>query len=69
MKNIYMLLINLFQVYVEDNLPSQVCKGCMDQVNNFSNFKLQCEKSYETLKQYWIKQEDNNTEEVKLLTM
>ena len=67
MESIFLALINLLQVYADDNLPSQVCKGCMDEVNNFSNFKVQCENSYAKLKHCLIQQqEDHDTKEVNI---
>jgi hypothetical protein len=41
-----------FQLYADDGLPGQVCQRCTRLVNLSYNFKLQCESSDATLRQY-----------------
>ena len=42
----------MFQIHIGDNLPSQVCQQCVEQVNSFFIFKLQCENSDTLLNEY-----------------
>jgi hypothetical protein len=41
-----------FQLCADDGLPSQVCLRCSQLVNLSYEFKLQCESSDATLRQY-----------------
>jgi len=40
------------KVFVGDGLPAQVCERCVHQVNESFTFKLQCERSDATLRQF-----------------
>ncbi|XP_033608040.1 zinc finger protein 2 isoform X3 [Cryptotermes secundus] len=42
----------LFVMFAGDGLPSQVCERCIHRVNESFNFKLQCESSDATLRQF-----------------
>ncbi|KAJ9599466.1 hypothetical protein L9F63_010053 [Diploptera punctata] len=42
----------VIKMFAGDNLPSQVCQQCIQQVNSSYNFKLQCESSDIALHQY-----------------
>jgi hypothetical protein len=52
--NILSLWYDLFvlQLHAGDGLPAQVCQQCVHEVNNSYNFRLQCESSDFTLRQY-----------------
>jgi len=39
-------------MFAGDGLPAQVCERCVHQVNESFNFKLQCESSDATLRQF-----------------
>jgi hypothetical protein len=39
-------------MFAGDGLPSQVCERCVHRVNESFNFKLQCEGSDATLRQF-----------------
>ncbi|XP_023701959.1 zinc finger protein OZF [Cryptotermes secundus] len=45
-----------------DGLPSQVCQQCAQQVNASYDFKLRCESSDATLRQYLSKMQTNHKE-------
>ncbi|XP_069696533.1 gastrula zinc finger protein XlCGF26.1-like [Periplaneta americana] len=47
-----MVLVPVIKLCAGDGLPAQVCQQCVHQVNNSYNFKLQCETSDFTLRQY-----------------
>jgi hypothetical protein len=49
-----------FQLSSGDGLPSQVCQHCAQQVNTSYDFKLRCENTDATLRQYLSKMQPNH---------
>jgi hypothetical protein len=55
-----------FQLSSGDGLPSQVCQQCAQQVNASYDFKLRCESSDATLRQYLSKMQPNHKEGIQV---
>ncbi|PSN30404.1 hypothetical protein C0J52_22107 [Blattella germanica] len=51
----------LLKICAEDGLPEQACPQCILQINNCYSFKLQCEKSDETLRQLQSEAQQRNS--------
>lgn len=47
-----MTIVPMVQMSVGDGLPAQICESCIKSVNDSFNFKLQCESSDATLRQF-----------------
>ncbi|KDR19433.1 hypothetical protein L798_06207 [Zootermopsis nevadensis] len=52
------------KMFVGDNLPTQICVLCAQKVDAFHDFKLQCERSDVTLRQY-LKDQNSPAQPVK----
>ena len=48
------------QIFAGDNLPTQVCHECADQINSFDSFKLMCENTNHILNEHLQKQQSGN---------
>lgn len=52
-KNSEIIFFSIFQVDEDDGLPTQICKKCVNNVNNWYAFKKICEDSQQKL-QNWL---------------
>jgi hypothetical protein len=53
-------------MFVGDNLPTQICVQCAQKVDGFYDFKLQCERSDDVLRQY-LKDQNSPPQPVKVI--
>ena len=60
----YIKNCNNLQIYEGDGLPTLICQQCCHEVDRSYKFKMKCETSDATLKQYTRKSPVNSEDEV-----
>ena len=60
----YIKSCNNLQIYEGDGLPTLICQQCCHEVDRSYKFKMKCETSDATLKQYTRKSPVNSEDEI-----